>query len=257
MGKIGKRDLRRWRGLKSLVHDAIDATSELVELGHESTARNVTGVTDRLPPLRTPARVVDGVRRLGTRGVLGTIKLVNRTVEAVSDVALDAVERRLDDEPGVVDALPMRSDTTSSGAWIADAALGLVNAAVGDHLGARAKPEGAEMPKFLCMQRSLPTQSQEKPSPAQMQEMYAKFDAWRTQFADNLVDLGGKLGEGELVSAEPPTDGPYVEVKELIGGYMIVQAESLSAAIEVARACPGLVRPGSGVEVIEIHTPGA
>ena len=138
MGKIGKRDLRRWRGLKSLVHDAIDATSELVELGHESTARNVTGVTDRLPPLRTPARVVDGVRRLGTRGVLGTIKLVNRTVEAVSDVALDAVERRLDDEPGVVDALPMRSDTTSSGAWIADAALGLVNAAVGDHLGARA-----------------------------------------------------------------------------------------------------------------------
>ncbi|HBQ14123.1 MAG TPA: hypothetical protein DEF51_24335 [Myxococcales bacterium] len=112
------------------------------------------------------------------------------------------------------------------------------------------------MPKFLCMQRSLPTQSQEKPSPAQMQEMYAKFDAWRTQFADNLVDLGGKLGEGELVSAEPPTDGPYVEVKELIGGYMIVQAESLSAAIEVARACPGLVRPGSGVEVVAIHTPG-
>jgi hypothetical protein len=46
-----------------------------------------------------------------------------------------------------------------------------------------------------------------------------------------------------------------VEVKELIGGYMIVSAESLDEAITVARGCPGLVRPGSGVEVIEIKTP--
>ena len=51
-------------------------------------------------------------------------------------------------------------------------------------------------------------------------------------------------------------DGPFVEVKELVGGYMIVSGESLEEAIEVARGCPGLVRPGSGVEVIEIHTPG-
>lgn len=36
---------------------------------------------------------------------------------------------------------------------------------------------------------------------------------------------------------------------------MIVSAESLEEAIEVARECPGLVRPGSGVEVIEIHGP--
>jgi hypothetical protein len=47
-----------------------------------------------------------------------------------------------------------------------------------------------------------------------------------------------------------------VEVKELVGGYMIVTAASIEEAIEVARECPGLVRPGSGVEVIEIHTPG-
>jgi len=46
-----------------------------------------------------------------------------------------------------------------------------------------------------------------------------------------------------------------VEVKELVGGYMIVSADSLGQAIEVARECPGLVGPGSGVEVIEIRTP--
>jgi hypothetical protein len=88
-----------------------------------------------------------------------------------------------------------------------------------------------------------------------MQEMYAKFNDWREKFKDNLVDLGGKLGAGKVATVQPAPDGPFVEVKELVGGYMIVSAESLDQAIEVARGCPGLVRPGSGVEVIEIHGP--
>lgn len=113
------------------------------------------------------------------------------------------------------------------------------------------------MPRYLCVQRSLPTDagSSEKPSPAQMQEMYAQFGAWQAKFKDKLVDMGGKLGAGKLVTAQEATDGPFVEVKELIGGYMIVSGETLEEAIEVARECPGLVRPGSGVEVIEIQTP--
>ena len=62
----------------------------------------------------------------------------------------------------------------------------------------------------------------------------------------------------ELDDSSPPglrADGPFVEVKELVGGYMIVSAQTLDEAISVARGCPGLVRPGSGVEVIEIHSP--
>jgi hypothetical protein len=96
----------------------------------------------------------------------------------------------------------------------------------------------------------------EKPSPAEMQAMYAKFNAWREKFQANVVDLGGKLGAGRLALPEAVPDGPLVEVKELVGGYMIVAAPSLEEAIAIARACPGLVRPGSGVEVIEIHAPG-
>lgn len=111
------------------------------------------------------------------------------------------------------------------------------------------------MPRFLCLQRSLPVgPSVEKPSPAEMQAMYAKFEEWRRRFADNLVDPGGRLGDGRLVATDVP-DGPFVEVKELVGGYMIVEADDLSAAIAIARSCPGLVRPGSGVEVVEIATP--
>jgi hypothetical protein len=114
------------------------------------------------------------------------------------------------------------------------------------------------MQKYLCLQRSLPGggSSGEKPSPAQMQAMYAKFNEWREKFQKNLVDLGGRLGKGRVALPDPAPDGPFVEVKELVGGYMIVSAESLDEAIQVARACPGLMRPGSGVEVIEIHAPG-
>ncbi len=111
------------------------------------------------------------------------------------------------------------------------------------------------MPKYLCLQRALPGSAGEKPSPAQMQAMYAKFNDWREKFQKNLTDMGGRLGAGRLVTTQPALDGPFVEVKELVGGYMIVSAASLDEAIQVARECPGLVRPGSGVEVIEIQAP--
>jgi hypothetical protein len=118
------------------------------------------------------------------------------------------------------------------------------------------------MPKFLCLQRSLPTGAKagekagEKPSPAQMQGMYEQFNAWKEKFRDHLTDMGGKLGKGRIVATEQASpDGPFVEVKELVGGYMIVSAATLDEAIEVARGCPGVVRPGSGVEVIEIIGP--
>jgi hypothetical protein len=113
------------------------------------------------------------------------------------------------------------------------------------------------MPKYLCLQRTLPggDRDREKPSPAEMQAMYSKFNAWREKFQSNLSDMGGRLGAGRLVTAQPAPDGPFIELKELVGGYMIVSAASLDEAIEVARGCPGLVRPGSGVDVIEIHGP--
>ena len=109
--------------------------------------------------------------------------------------------------------------------------------------------------KYLCIQRSQPGKG-EKPSPAQMEEMYAKFNAWKEKFRDNIVDMGGKLmGGGKVVTSEGATDGPFVEAKEVIGGYMIVEAESMEEAMEVARQSPGVAMPGSSVEVREISNP--
>ena len=50
------------------------------------------------------------------------------------------------------------------------------------------------------------------------------------------------------------TDGPFVEAKEIVGGFMIVTAESCERAIEVAKEMPGHDRgPGdASVEIREI-----
>jgi hypothetical protein len=44
------------------------------------------------------------------------------------------------------------------------------------------------------------------------------------------------------------TDGPFIEVKEMVGGFSIVQADTLEDAAELARGCPIFQRGGS-VEV--------
>jgi hypothetical protein len=44
------------------------------------------------------------------------------------------------------------------------------------------------------------------------------------------------------------TDGPYVSTKEAVGGYIIIEAEDLDAAIAVAARIPA-ARLGGGVEI--------
>src|SRR5436853_5950429 len=110
------------------------------------------------------------------------------------------------------------------------------------------------MPKYMCIMRSVPGDQgkQEAPSPAQMQEMFAAFNAWRAKFKDQIADLGGKLkGSGKVLTTTGVTDGPFVEVKEIIGGYMVITAESYDGAIDVARECP-VYGPVKSLEIREI-----
>lgn len=45
------------------------------------------------------------------------------------------------------------------------------------------------------------------------------------------------------------TNGPFGEIKETIGGYVIVKADSVDEAVEFAKGCPVLQGPGNTVEV--------
>jgi hypothetical protein len=48
------------------------------------------------------------------------------------------------------------------------------------------------------------------------------------------------------------TDGPFGEIKETIGGYIIVKADSVDEAVEFAKGCPVLQGEGNSVEVRKI-----
>jgi hypothetical protein len=108
--------------------------------------------------------------------------------------------------------------------------------------------------KYLFLQRG-PVDAQ-PPSPARMQEMFAVWNAWKEKFKDRILDMGGKLApSGKVVTAAGVTDGPFVEVKEVVGGYMIVTAESYDGALEVAQGLMDMMGPGSRVEIRELTGP--
>jgi len=48
------------------------------------------------------------------------------------------------------------------------------------------------------------------------------------------------------------TNGPFGEIKETIGGYIIVKADSVDEAVEFAKGCPVLQGEGNSVEVRKI-----
>lgn len=106
--------------------------------------------------------------------------------------------------------------------------------------------------KYLILHRSLTGQpARGEQSPEQMQAMYAKWNAWKDKFKDNIVDWGDKLkSEGKIVSASGVSDGPFVEAKEIVGGFMIVAAESIEAAAAIAQEMPA--GPGARLEIREM-----
>ena len=53
-----------------------------------------------------------------------------------------------------------------------------------------------------------------------------------------------RVADGETLT----TDGPFVEVKEALGGYYLLEADDIDAAIELAARIPA-ARMGGAVEV--------
>lgn len=93
-------------------------------------------------------------------------------------------------------------------------------------------------------------------SPAEMEANMKKWVAWIGQLSSSGHFKGGEpLGQvGKVVrgSKKTVTDGPFGETKDVVGGYLIVTASSLDAAVELSRGCPIFEREGS-VEVREVQ----
>jgi hypothetical protein len=92
-------------------------------------------------------------------------------------------------------------------------------------------------------------------SPEEMQAVTQKWMDWIGGIAakNKLSDRGNRLSPaGKVVRpGNVITDGPYTEIKEVIGGYTLVKANSIGEATELAKGCP-ILSMGGNVEVREI-----
>jgi hypothetical protein len=112
------------------------------------------------------------------------------------------------------------------------------------------------MSDFLLIFRNTPpAASDAAPSPEQLQARMKLWQDWIGSIAaqNKLVSAGNRLnGGGKVVKTDTlVTDGPYVELKEVVGGYSIVKAASLEEAAEISKGCP-IFKFGGTVEVREI-----
>ena len=117
------------------------------------------------------------------------------------------------------------------------------------------------MEKFLLLFRNSVVEKSafQEMSPEAMQAEIAKWNTW----------IGGIAAQGKMISTEGlyptgkmmanagtlVTDGPYTESKELVGGFMLLQATDYAEAVELGKGCPSLHQGGT-VEVRHIQNFG-
>lgn len=85
--------------------------------------------------------------------------------------------------------------------------------------------------------------------------LVAEVDAYNAALraSGELVDVNGLLPQPRAVRGGTPpvvTDGPYLEAKEYVGSYFVLDVVSEERALEVARSYPALRHgDGGGLEV--------
>jgi hypothetical protein len=105
--------------------------------------------------------------------------------------------------------------------------------------------------EFLLLVRG--TEWEKDLSPEDLQKALGRFMGWFERMSqEGIVKAGQPLErEGRTVSGRHGkivADGPFAESKEAIGGYFLVEADSLEDAVQIARECP-MVEYGVVVEV--------
>ena len=95
------------------------------------------------------------------------------------------------------------------------------------------------MAKFLFIVRHS-TEPRSRPSPEEMQALGGQWCAWMQKFSASILPGGdGLKPSGRLIRAGIVTDGPYVEAKEFIASFSLIEADNYDAAVAIARECPG------------------
>jgi hypothetical protein len=90
-------------------------------------------------------------------------------------------------------------------------------------------------------------------SPELMQKQMQKWVAWMKELGDKgqLKNPGQPLERtGKVVKGRDKTviDGPFAEAKDVVGGFIVVEAQDIAHAVELSKGCP-ILALGGDVEV--------
>lgn len=103
------------------------------------------------------------------------------------------------------------------------------------------------MSEFVLIFRRDYKTAEIQPSPEQFQEHLKRWQAWFGSLTDILtrpiqrIEPDGRIS-GQFNSVQT---GPYIEVKDSIGGLVFIKADDYDAAVEIAKTCPILELDGS------------
>jgi len=97
------------------------------------------------------------------------------------------------------------------------------------------------MKKFILLIRGEDKWSEL--SPAEQQAAIEKYTAWagRLRSEGRLVDADGLDPDGRVLKGGGVViDGPFAEIKEVVGGYYVYHAADWDEAVTIAQDCPTL-----------------
>lgn len=109
------------------------------------------------------------------------------------------------------------------------------------------------MKDFMLLFHSVPNTTYQ-PTPEEIQAEIKKWQDWIGGIAaQGKFKSTDALGyEGKTLNSDGTvTDGPYAELKEIVGGYLICTTETIDEALALAQGCPAL-ESGGKVEVRDI-----
>lgn len=100
------KDVKRWRGLRALVGDAVEQGASAIERVHLSTARRPFAILEQIPGIAEPAQSIHEIHDTVVSSVYGTVRLVNRVVGQTLDGALAALDTSAAEAAGESEPAP-------------------------------------------------------------------------------------------------------------------------------------------------------
>ena len=99
----------------------------------------------------------------------------------------------------------------------------------------------------------MDTPDEPAPQTPEWNAWYAEVGAWYEKWgATGRLDGGHQLqgtDTAKTVRAGGVTDGPFIETKEALGGFSVIDADSMDEAVDIAKTWPGVDRGWITIEL--------